>query len=154
MIRHMTAISLFDVLARQQGGAGAESVETVRLVHFVERLIASALSNLDDLRDYEKELNLSDIGKPELELELRRSVWTLFKEWGTEAERVRDRARALTAANAPVDGLARLNDAIGQVQTRLTVTPEQICRAMEQVRQGEFIPARELRDELNTRLRA
>jgi hypothetical protein len=150
----MTAISLFDVLAREQSGAGAESAETGRLVHFAEKLVASALSDLDHLRDYERELRLHEIDNPELELELRRSVWQLYKEWGAEAERIRERARSLVTAHASIEGLTRLNDAIGHVQARLTVTPEQIARAMEQVRQGEFIPAREMRDELNTRLRA
>jgi hypothetical protein len=47
-----------------------------------------------------------------------------------------------------------LEDAYGRVSARLKLTPEMIARATEQVRQGQAIPIKELRDELRARVRA
>src|SRR5690348_3785350 len=66
------------------------------------------------------------------------------------AFQILDRAASLGARRlARVD---ELQDALGRTRARLTVTPEQIAGAKEQVRQGRIVPAKELRDELHARL--
>ena len=51
--------------------------------------------------------------------------------------------------------VARLTarDAYGRVRARLKLTPEMITHAMEQIRQGQAVPMKELRDELRARVR-
>lgn len=148
----MTAVSLYDVLVRD--GADTPSVPGDPLTQFAGSLVAAALADFERLREYEQKFATARLSEPAQELERDRAVWRLYAEWADDAEQVLSRARARAAAGAPILGLDRLDDAIGRVRARLSVTPEQLASAREQVRQGQFVPAKELRDELHARLRA
>ena len=137
----MTAISLFDLLARD----GARDP----LARFAESLVAGSLADYERLRTYEQQFATARLSEPAQELERDRAVWQRYSEWTDEAEQVLSRARARVAAGTAIEGLDRLDDAIGRTRARLSVTPEQLAKGREQVRQGQFVPARELRDELH-----
>jgi hypothetical protein len=123
-------------------------------MNIAEKLISNSLADLEQLRDYERQVTSPAVDDPRVELELLQSIWHLYAQWASEAVEVFQRARSLKSDETVATTTAQLNDAIGHVQARLSVKPEQIMRAKEQARQGQFIPAKELRDELNARLRA
>ena len=124
------------------------------LVPLAEKMIAACLSDLGHLRGYEHDLALATVNSPGLELELRKTIWQLFSEWAAAAEEVHERARSLHRGGITVEGIDQLNNEIGRVQARLTVKPEQIVMARQQVRDRQIVPAKELRDELNARIRS
>ena len=149
----MTAVSLFDLLARSDA-SGQES--STRLARFANRLVESVLLDLDRLRNDERALMAARAGDENdgLDLDVVRSLWELYAQWAQEAEEVLTRARSLRAARPAVRDVARLEDAYGSVRARLSVTPEQVMQGRQQVRQGDGVPAKELRDELRSRVRA
>lgn len=116
-------------------------------------MIAVCLSDLGHLRGYEHDVALATVNDPRLELDLRQTIWQLYKEWVVAADELYQRARSLRRPGITVQGIDSLNDEIGRIQARLTVKPEQIAKARQQVRDGHIVPAKELRDELNARLR-
>ena len=116
-------------------------------------MVAVSLSDLNYVRDYERNLLLPTVTDSGLELELRQAIWQLYKEWETTAEELYRRARTLLHDGFGVQGIDQLNDEIGRVQARLTVKPEQLVKARQQVGDRHVVPAKELRDELNARLR-
>jgi hypothetical protein len=148
----MTAVSLFDTLA---GGGARTPTGTGRadpddpLTRFAGSLVAAALADFQRLREFEQQFATARLSEPAQELERDRVVWRLYAEWADEAEQVLDRARTRVAAGAAVEALDRLDDLIGRTRARLSVTPEQIARGREQARQGQFVPAKGLRDELH-----
>ena len=143
----MTAVSLFDTLAGPLGDPARRSALAAKLVD-------SALADLDRVREYERVSAPIAGGVPE-ELSVQTSIHALYAEWADEAEQVAARARSLHAAPGTLaDAVGRLEDAIGRVRARLSVGPPQLIEARKQADEGQFIPARELRDELRTRLRA
>jgi hypothetical protein len=154
----MTAVSLFDALAREDLAAASSAAPQVRrqlLARFAEQLVADQLAELHRLGEYEREFASTPGRDPAHELEVRRTVWSLYADWADEADLVLSRARSSAAAGGAVAPAAdRLDQAIGRVRARLSVTPEQTARAIEDARQGRVIPAEELRDELRARLRA
>jgi hypothetical protein len=152
IITAMTAVSLFDVLVGH--GAGTPAAPGDLLTQFAGSLVAAALADFERLREYEQQFATARLREPVQELERDRVVWRLYAEWADEAEQVLDRARARVAGGAAIEGLDRLDDVIGRTRARLSVTPEQIARGREQARQGQFVPAKGLRDELHARLRA
>lgn len=93
------------------------------------------------------------VADPVVDLELRRSIWQLYGEWAAEAEQVYARARSLEPSGIRLETVERLDDAIGRVSARLSLRPEQVANAKEQVRQGQTVLAKELTDELHARLR-
>lgn len=149
----MSAVGLFDVLSREQllsqpAGAAPDG----RLTEFAASLVASALADLQRIREYEKLARDIDTTNPALELEILRLIWRLYEEWATEADNVFARASALKRSGIPVPATDQLDDAIGRTRARLSITPEQIARSREQARTGQCVPAKELRDELHARI--
>lgn len=151
----MTAVGLLDVLARQRGESLHPDPEAAdRLGRLAEDLVESSLADLQRLWSYERDfVNTRQMHATE-EVELRRSIWQLFRDWADDAKQVRDRTRALEKSAITVEGSNRLEELLGNVEARLSVTPEKIAAAAAQARDGQFIPAKELRDELHARLRA
>lgn len=149
----MTALSLFDILARSGDPGGNPGP---RLARFADRLIESALLDLERLRADEQQVIAPRAGDHDdgLDAELARSLRDLYSRWAHDAEQVLVRVRRMAAAGQPVRDAERLEDAYGAVRARLSVPPETLLRAREQVHQGAAIPAKELRDELRARLRA
>lgn len=147
----MVAVSLFDILVRSEMAAGNDSASAERLG---QKLIEAALSDWERLKQYELEfapVEWDDAGNA---LEITRSIHGLFERWAAEAEQVLTRTRKLTATGRNIPGAEMLEDAYGKVSARLKLTPEMIAQAVHQIRQGRSVPAKELRDELRSRLRA
>ncbi|HXE52917.1 MAG TPA: hypothetical protein VN541_07885 [Tepidisphaeraceae bacterium] len=151
----MTAVSLFDVLSREKPPREVEGGCTDRLVQLAEDLMRSSLADLDRVKDYEKRYVADRSGDQETEkLDLLRSVWNLYREWAADANQVLTRAKSLHSDPRLKGSIDRLDDAIGRVEARLSLKPEQIMAGIEQARRGQIIPAGELRRELHARLRA
>jgi hypothetical protein len=113
---------------------------------FVEMLVKSSREDYARLREYEEEFgpSLADEKKDSAALELFRSIWKLYEQWANEAEQVLARVRV-------VAGAERLRDDYGAARARLTINPESIIVAKQQLRRGEGIPVEVLRDELRRR---
>jgi len=149
----MTAVSLFDVLARRDCGAGADAkAPMANLGALAEKLVANSLTDFARVTEYEEQFAWSVVREPQEDLEVMRTVSRLYADWADEAAQVLDRVASLGGRR--LAGADELHDALGRTRARLTVTPEQIAKAKEQVRQGRIVPAKELRDELHARLRA
>jgi hypothetical protein len=152
--RTMTTMALLDTLAEANLGPAVSDVETMPLKAALARdLIGAALADLARIHEYERMLLAASAGEP-LTLAMRESTCRLFTGWEGEAAQVAARVRAVVHQGAALPELSRLDDALGSTRARLTVTPAQIASAVDQVKQGRSIPARELRDELHARLRA
>lgn len=145
----MTAIPLFDALAREDRPAAPGGGRAAALAaRFVEALLA----DWQPIRQIQNEFGPADWDNPATATEVEKSIYRLFESWAADAEQVLLRLRWLAAAGRPVAGA--LEDAYGLAAARLRFTPERLATAMEQVRRGEFTPAKELKDELHARLRA
>jgi hypothetical protein len=142
----MTAVHLFDALAAPEASAS--------LAPLAEKLVTASLDDVRRIREYEQVFVFGALRPHDLDLAARRSVWEMFAAWADDAEQVLARAKSVARAGVPISGADQLDDAIGRVRARLTVTPEQVLAAKEQVRQGQFVPAKELRHELHARRRA
>ncbi|HSZ54179.1 MAG TPA: hypothetical protein VK797_00850 [Tepidisphaeraceae bacterium] len=146
----MTAIPLFDALARRQsettGKADADAIP------LAERLVEASLSDLRRIDDYEQEFGLPDFRSPSA-AEIMSSVYRLYEQWAGEAEQILRRVRRLIAGGRSISSAAALEDAFGRVQARLGLTPEKIARGIEDARQGRTVPVQAIRDELRDRLR-
>lgn len=151
----MTAVSLFDLLARA-GSVAADGgrVRDDRLAQFAHGLVEEALADWDRVRRYEEEFTSADWGPSGLGLEVTRSLYSMYEKWAADAEQVLARTRHLASEGRAVTNADSLEDAYGRVKARLKLTPDMVARAVEQVRQGQGIPAGELRDELRARIRA
>jgi hypothetical protein len=151
----MTAVSLFDLLARAGAGAGnGERARDERLMQFAQGLVEEALADWERVRRYEEEFTSADWEPGGLGLEVTRSLYSMYEKWAADAEQVLARTRELATQGWAVASAESLEDAYGRVKARLKLTPEMVARAMEQVRQGQTVPAKELRDELRARIRA
>ena len=150
----MTAVSLFDTLARQQAGPAMNDAELMsRRTALAEKLVASALADLQRAREYEQLLKSGTDGAGLLAGSLLESVGRLYGEWADEADQVVARVRSLGSQGAAIPGVSQLDDAIGRTRARLNVLPALLAGAIEQAHQGQFVPAKELRDELRARIR-
>lgn len=144
----MTAVLLYDALARSGRAASGTSAE------LAEQMARSALEDLRRYEDYERRYGGVSGGTGEAELSLLRSVWQLFDGWARDAVQVLERVRECIGRGEAVASGEALEDAYGRVRARLGVTPEQILRGLQQIRDGKGIAGKELRDELRARLRA
>src|SRR6266699_3377434 len=146
----MTAVSLFDELTREAAGCPLTDAEWMsRRKAMAEKLVASALADLDRLGDYERLCRVApDASDVQPTSALEESLHRLYAQWADEANQVADRARSLADRGSGIAGADRLRDAIGHTRARLGVTPEQLANGIRQALEGQFIPSRELRDEL------
>jgi hypothetical protein len=149
----MTAVPLFDALAHPPVATPA-GTDPKLLARFAEQLVSAALADLDRLRTYEREFVSAPRNDPVQELEVRRSVWRLYSDWADVAEDVLARAKPLVSVRVSGSAVDDLDLAIGKVRARLTVSPEQTTQAILNAKQGRTRPAKELRDELRSRLRS
>lgn len=148
----MTAASLFDLLAREAQSLSGDASSS-RLDDLAVKLVESCLSDLKRVGEYEEQFRPLGPDAARLEAEWTRSIHELHQRWAGEADEVLSRLRPY-AANHFIAGLKALEDAYGRVRARLSVTPDQLAAARQQVAQGQGIPVQELRDELRARLRA
>jgi hypothetical protein len=143
----MTAVALFDVLAREEGAREpSAATPSPRLAKLAAKLVESALTDLERVREYE-----SQFATPQ-SADVARSIYELYEAWARDAEQVLARVNAHCGTD--VQQSETLADAYCRIRARLGLRPEQIARAREQVRQGLAIPAEELRNELRARHRA
>ena len=150
----MSTITLFDTLAHVDLGPSVSELETLPLKALLARdLIVSSLTDLRRIHEYEAMLLRASVGVP-LAPTLRETVWRLLSGWAEEAAQVAVRTHSLDFRDSEFPELLQLDNAIGSTRARLNVTPAQIANALDQVKQGLTIPAKELRDELRTRVRA
>ena len=149
----MTAVGLLDLLFRQRDASTGQCLhDTGSLSQLAGELVNSSLADLERLGRYEREFVTERQGSADHELDLRRFIWELLRDWVTDAAEIYDRVHSLSKSVPPAQ-LGRLGDAIGFVRARLSVKPEQTAAAVTQAREGQFIPAKELRDELHARVR-
>lgn len=148
----MTVVPLFDLLERQEQAAADAAPQGGRpSVRLVERAAAALREDFRRLRELEREFgNAAD--DDAAELELLRSVWRMFDDWAREAEQVLARLGRVETAGRVVPHADGLRDDYGFARARLSITPEQVIRAKQQVRRGEVVSAKELRDELRARM--
>ena len=144
----MTAVPLFDALARGKKGRADEA----GLTELAERLAQSMLEDLERIHEYEKRYGPSEYDAAGMEV--ARTIHRMFEQWAADAEQVLLRMRKLAAEGLPVGQIELIEDACGRVRARLSLTPEETAHALEQVRQGRSIPVRDLRNELRARNRA
>jgi hypothetical protein len=144
----MTAVSLFDLMARE-GEGSASSPNAERLARFAGELVQSLLVELDRIRDYEQLAAVPDRVAPEIE----QAVWRLYDQWAADADQTLARVRIIDGRGGRVADADRLLDALGRVRARLAVTPERLAAARAQVQSGQVRPASDLRHELQDRLR-
>jgi hypothetical protein len=125
-----------------------------RTTQLAAQLVESSLADWQRVRQYESDFSSGDLDALSHVVEIDRSIHALHSQWLAEAEEVHSRVKRFSAASGSVPRMKELEDAIGFTHARLKATPEQLIDALEQVKRGEVIPAKELRDELNARLRA
>lgn len=141
----MTAVRLFDALATPEalGLHRQDDGKAAGLAQLAEKLVEASLDEVRRIRQYEQQFVFGAQRPPDADLAARRSVWEMLATWADDAQQVLARAKSVARTNtAPVPGTDQLDDAIGQVRARLTVTPERVLAAKEQVRQGQFVPQR------------
>jgi hypothetical protein len=139
----VTAISLFDNLGPQEQ----------RIGQLAAQLVESALADWNQLRQYESDFTPFDWSDAAAAMSIEQSIYALHQQWAEEAEQVVCRAKKLSGAGHDVPKTGLLEDALWLTRARLQMTPQEMARAMEQVKQGQCTPAKELRDELRARLR-
>jgi hypothetical protein len=116
--------------------------------------VASLLGDWERILECEDEISRMESVTPALDHAVNRSLYELYQKCATEAEQVLTRIRHLIAQGYRVNDIEALEDAYARVQARLKLTPDMVEHAMQQIRQGEGIPMKELRDELCARVRA
>lgn len=116
-------------------------------------LITSALADRQRIRDHEEFLFVH-AAPNELDEKTRTWIDQLFRTWLGDAVQVAARADLIEREGAQLPAAGQLRHAIMATQARLKVSVPAITSALRQVEAGQFIPAKELRDELNARLRA
>jgi hypothetical protein len=146
----MTAVTLFDTLAT----VSSRGTSSTDLSSMASELIANQLEDLQRVKNYEKPCLACGWEDAELHSRLTREVYALYENWASEAEEVLGHVAPFSEHGNVANGLRELKDAYWRVKARLKLTPEQIERAMDQVRRGETIPAEEARNELRNRHRA
>jgi hypothetical protein len=149
----MTAVSLFDLLARE-GSSSSDDSPQASLAELAQTLVSDMLADWKRLKEYEQRYSPSLQEDPQLALEITRSIYLMFQEWAREAEQVLARVQKLAASGQQRADIAALEDAHAFAMARLKLTPEKLAQAMQQARSGNTVPAEELRNELRARLRA
>lgn len=140
----MSGTLLFDILVAE-GPPGAGSEASRSLPWLAQELLSASLAELGRLQLYEQRF-VSGTPDHASELELLRSIFQMYAEWAKEAEQVLARIQTVGSGEVPPEDVRRLDDAIGMIRARLTVAPERIVKSKEQARQGQFVPAKEMRD--------
>src|SRR5437868_5381557 len=140
----MTAVSLFDTLGHEQSDAKLRTA-------LAEKLAASALADFQRLREYEQLCVLTPDNHLPPSPSLLDSMRQLYAQWVDEADQVAARVRSLPNRGVGVPAADQLDDAIGRIRARLSVLPAQFASALQQAREGRFVPTKELRDELRAR---
>jgi len=145
----MTAVALFDAVARECSVRRIDPIAESELGKLAVRMMHDSLTDFHRIRSYDDRLAMSS-PEPVCRPDVVRALWQLYRRWADDAEQVLARAKSVDKS---LQGIEQLNDAIGRVLARLSVTPDQTIRAMEQAMRGEVVPIKELRDELRARLR-
>jgi hypothetical protein len=129
-----------------------KTVEVESLAREVESLLNDWKLN----REHEKETcpGLNEWKNRESALQIESSNYGRHQQWASRAEELLNRMRIAATHGMRLPNAAHLEDALGRTQARLLMTPEMTARAMDQVAQGKFISVKEMRDELDARLRA
>ena len=149
----MSGTALFDILAANGACSAGSEGASGSLPWLAQELLSASLADLGRLQQYEQRFASRAASDMSSELEVLRSIFQMYDEWANGAEEVLARVQTLGAGAVPPDDIRRLDHAVGIVRARLTVAPERIIKSKEQARQGQFVPAKELRDELHARLR-
>lgn len=149
----MIALNLFDMLA-DFADANPSDEQATRVHHAAIRLLASLLLEWNQLRELEAETGPTPWDDRAKALQLSRELHSLHARWAETAEQVLRRVRLLPLTTDFSAKIEEVADALGRTRARLLHTPEKQDHAFEQARLGQTIPAKELRDDLNTRLRA
>jgi len=149
----MTAVTLFDVLTRDES-VRPDPDRAERIERLAKKLVDGALADWQRLLEYEQEFASLSCATPALDDERNRSMYGMYENWAEDAKEVLARVRSCAASGRAVANAGDLEDAYARVRARLGLTPEMVSHAMEQVRQGQARPLKELRDELLARIRA
>ena len=148
----MTAISLFDALATSEASRAPSG--RGRTTRMATKLVEAMLADWQRIRQFQEEFAPGNWEDPTAATAVDTSIYAMYETWAAEADAVLIRVRQLSKTGSPIAGTEALEDAHGLAISRLKFTPENLARAMEQVRRGDFTPAEEMRNELRSRLRA
>lgn len=125
-----------------------------RVQNVAARVVDLALLEYKQVCEIEDEVGLGPWDDRALTMQVARHTHARMQEWIHAAEQVMSRIRQLSPPFPDTRKIEELRDALGFAKARVQHTPENQDRAFEQVRLGQFISAKELRDDLNARLRA
>lgn len=151
----MTAVSLFDVLSRSDASKRvADGDVNEPIERLAAQLVEASLSDWRRIRQYETEFTPVDWTDRATALEADQSIYAMHAEWAGEAEQILLRVRHLAASGHPIPQTDDLLDAMGMARARLKLMPGAIASATDRMNAGPITPAKDLRDELNSRLRA
>ncbi|HSU69403.1 MAG TPA: hypothetical protein VLJ39_21130 [Tepidisphaeraceae bacterium] len=146
----MTTASLLDAVTRDDSSPAMRA----RLAGLAGRVVEGLLARRELILRIEQEFLPSEWADPAAGMELERSIYSLHRQWASEAEEVLQRVRRLVALGASVKDFEAIENAYASTIARLKLTPERTARGLTQAAQGEFTPAQDLRDELRARIRA
>src|SRR5690348_5240786 len=114
----MTALSLFDVVAREDRSARAGPHAAPELAKFATQLLNDSLADLQRISNHEEQLTSSS-PEPVCRPDVIRAIWQLYREWVDDAEKILSRAKSVDKS---LKGIEQLDNAIGRVLARLSVT--------------------------------
>ena len=89
---------------------------------------------------------------PDRAAAIRRDYWELGRDFDAHFDRIATLVGEVEQRGFRVEGADRLRDARGFLKAALSVTPEGLAEAEEDIRQGRVAPAAEVRDGIRRRL--
>ena len=149
----MIPLNLFDVLTTMPHG-DSPSEANLRVRSVAGQLLDASLQEWRELGDINDHVAPTPWDDRANASRIAREIYLLYDEWARSAEQVLSRIRHLPPLEADPKKVQELEDTLGLARARLKHTPEMQDRAFDQVRMNQLIPAKELRDDLNARLRA
>jgi hypothetical protein len=146
----MSAIPLFDYVMLSDRTRTVGSGGDAPLTHLAASLVDSSLHQFAQAHDLDQAIcREAGAGFNEKTAVF---VRLMFEDCVNDAEQVLERIEKVERLGHRVEGAERLRDEVGRVRAMLSVSPEAITGAKEQVRRGGTHPASELRHELQHRV--
>jgi hypothetical protein len=144
----MSALPLFDIVLAARRGHGPSSADsTERLARLTERLIRSALVELQQIEALDACLAAPDVSA--FDEQAATLLRGMYDQWARDADAVIDRvSRAQRVGVSVAADLDELRDAQGRVRAALAVTPQAVAEAHAQFAAGRSRTLEEVRREL------
>jgi hypothetical protein len=136
----MVALPLFDVIL-----ASDESPERAR--GFAAQVVRAAIVELDQVEKLDE--NLMPEGSSRYNRQTAVLLRGIYEEWAHQAEGLLYRLGRLEKRSIVVEGAGELRDAYGRTRAMLSVSPEQLEAAQQDLEAGRVTPLEEVRRELH-----